>query len=338
MSLNMKKNQIHYLVICLIAIFGNSAHSSNASEFEVGDTRYKINGGVSGNIQYLDKSASQIGEIGTAINDIVLALKPVRSGSPVVFHAAIGQLQQQDIFHTTAPLAPLELGVLYGFFDVNISKSVSFQAGQINNLLSYESPISFKNDNILVGAIQRSNATYYPGFRFILFEKSLNLRLFAEYSGPDDFNSEQISIGVLKKHKHFDVTAGYANGIDAHNTFALNIKVNHFKRLPFGISYIQKAIDDTPSQFDKPARAVGVFFKPSYKQYTTGIRIEYIDDGDTDFYGFAQGYTITVSPSKQLSKHITMRIDLVYATADGKAFGFEESSQYGFAFQLNWVF
>jgi len=330
------------LILTLSLLFIFTPLIAIANQFRIGDIQYQLKGGASANTQFLYHSSGNIGPLGTVINDILLELTPIKNQtSSSVFHVAFGQLQKQDIFHTTAPLAPLELGVVYAWFDARFSESVHFEIGQIANKFSYESAISYKNDNILFGAIQRTNATYYPGFRLTYHDKQFDIRFFAEFSGPDNFSREQLSAGIQKQNQYFDFTAGIANGFESQNMIAVNIKSDVIKQMPFGLSYVHKSLDDAPANQDKSASAVGLYLNPKYKNYTFGIRGEYIDDGDTTIFNFGKGYTLTLTPAKHISRHLKIGLDLIYAKADGEPFKTESAfveDQYGGAFQLNWVF
>lgn len=313
----------------------------DAKSLHIAGQDYLIHGGASGTFQYHSHSASNIDAMGTALNDLIVGLASQDKEALLSIDAAIGNLQQQDFFYTTAPSPPMDLGVLYGWFNLHPIKNLHFELGLIETRSSYESTISFQNPHVTMGATRRTQANYYTGFRLNAELPELPVRAYAEFSAPDNVSETQLSAGLDWRHGQHHISVNYSNAGEDRRTINSHANARLFSLLSIGYNIDYHTKPNFPDNLNAHAFGIAGYLALHMGAISIPFRAEVIDDGDTNIYGLGRTYSITVSPTKKFSEHVTARLDGFYVQSSTKPFKDERgfvNSQIGATLQLVWHF
>ena len=96
-----------------------------------------------------------------------------------------------------------------------------------------------------------------------------------------------------------------------------------------------------PNALNNKAQATTFYLLPTYGQYAMPLRIEFINDGDSNLYHYGKGYSISLTPTKQLSQSFTLRAEIFYAFSNASPFKDQRAfveNQSGATMQILWKF
>ena len=312
-----------------------------AQTLHIAGKDYLVHGGASGNFQYHSHSASNIGAMGIALNDVIVGLASQDKQALLNIDAAFGNLEQQDFFYTTAPSPPMDIGLLYGWFNLRPNKTVHFELGLIETRSSYESTISFQNPHVTMGATRRIHANYYTGFRLNAELPELPVRVHAEFSAPDNVAVTQLSAGLDWRHGQHHISLNYSNVGEERRTINSHADVRLHSLLSIGYNVDYHTKPNFREDLNANAFGIAGYLALYMGTISIPVRAEVIDDGDTNIYGLGRTYSLTVSPTKQFSEHMIARLDGFYAQSSTQPFKDERGfvdSQIGATLQLVWRF
>ena len=313
----------------------------DAQTLNIAGQDYLVHGGASGTFQYHSHSASNIDAMGTALNDVFVGLASENKQELLSIDAAVGNLQQQDFFYTTAPSPPMDLGLLYGWFNLRTNKYLLFELGLIETRSSYERTISFHNPHVTMGATRRTQANYYAGFRLNAELPALPVRVYAEFSAPDNVSGAQLAAGLEWRYGKHHFSLNYSNESEDRSTVNSHADVRLHPLLSIGYNVDYHTKPNFPDNLNANAIGISGYMALQLESITIPVRAEVIDDGDTNIYGLGKTYAITISPTKKLSEHVTARLDGFYVQSSTKPFKDERgfvNSQIGATLQLVWQF
>jgi len=324
----------------LILVFTFLPFLGYANSIKLSDVDYRIHGGISGNVQFQKHSASQE-ELGTAINDFIIALKPIPTDETITVNAAVGNLQQQDFFFTTAPTPPMDLGLLYGWFNIKPNDLLHLEMGLIESKSKYEKTISFNNPNIMMGMTRRSQANYYTGFRLNLEDKDIPLKFHIEYGAPDNITETQLAAGINWTYKNHYVSVNLLNATDEKQTLNTHGNFRLHNLLSVGFNIDRHDLTEFPKEKNNIAFGLAAYATLHFEDLTIPVRGEIIEDKDTNMYQLGRAYSLTISPSMKLKKNTYARVDVFYVKSSAKPFKDDRSfvnNQAGSSVQLIWKF
>jgi len=314
---------------------------ANAQTLHIAGQDYLIQGGASGTFQYHNHSASNIEAMGTALNDVIVGLISQDKEALLSIDAAVGNLQQQDFLYTTAPSPPMDLGLLYGWFNLRPDNNFHLELGLIETRSSYESTISFQNPHVTMGATRRTQANYYTGFRLNAELPELPVHVYAEFSAPDNVSVTQLSAGLDWRHGQHHISFNYSTVGEERRTVNSHANVRLHSLLSIGYNADYHTRPNFPDGLNANAFGIAGYLALHMGTISIPLRAEIIDDGDTNIYGLGRTYSLTVSPTKHFGEHMTARLDGFYVQSNTKPFKDERgfvNSQIGVTLQLIWAF
>ncbi|MDX1812714.1 MAG: hypothetical protein R3240_12235, partial [Gammaproteobacteria bacterium] len=125
------------------------------------------------------------------------------------------------------------------------------------------------------------------------------------------------------------------------NTFDLVVSKS-VAGIPLGLNIDYITMDEAPAGLDDNGMGIAIFAAPKVGMVDLPIRVEYISDGTSGIYGFDTGYTLTVTPTLNVSKYAFVRAEFSMVSADNKMFadkdGKLEDTKTSAAFQMGYRF
>lgn len=315
-------NKITVFVVCMLS------GVAQASSIQIQDVNIKIKGGVSASALYFENPGFLKRHDSYILNDALLEIEPEEfSGRQFRFYGGFGILQKQGIGRIYAPLPPVDIELHYGWLEVPTYNDRHIEIGQLITRLGYESPVSYKNNHGLMGAVWSGQPNLYPGIRFN--GPLASLKYYIEVTNDSTIGDASAAVGVFKEADNYRYSASYYEAIDERRMIDLMYS-KQLGNIALGINLDYHALLDPVAGQDENAVGMALYVNYVDKQWHWPVRLEYIDDGNTGIYEYGSGYTVTFSPTYHYSKSQFIRAELVAAKGDRKPFrnsdgGFEEN-------------
>jgi len=318
----------------LLGLFCFNSHVL-ASTLSFNGKNIDFSGYVTGGSHYIQHPSGNNNHVGTVLNDVLLNIGSVNStAKPFSFYAGVGVLQQQDFQNTREPLAPLSVGLQYGWFGFHKIKNMRFEVGQLPTNLGYESSISAENKNIFLGELWSVLPTYYPAARWNLIIP--NATLYAEINSSNTSSGPGFAFGVLGDINQIEYKANLFIGDETWDTFDLVLK-KEISQIQLGFNFDYHHLKNSGPNQDENAFGIALYVSPKYKEWEIPVRLEVLSEGSTGIYGYKNGFSFTVTPTYHFSKSHYFRWELLYAQGNAKPFnddGKAVKTQFASVFQF----
>lgn len=262
-------------------------------------------------------------------------------------------------------------GIYYGYVELKPIDGFGLELGQLRTNIGYENAATYRNDNAFLGALWRTQPNYYAGARANV-EVFANNRLYLEMN--DDAVMDGASAWAVGFVGEYDITKyklSYFDSRGGRNIYNLAGSV----KLPYatiGLNVdIQSADKDyyaiytMPTNFDQRAYGFAAYVVTDVGPVKFPLRYEYLFDGDTGLYrvdyvndgasgnltsttttkvygthfnSYNKGYTVTFSPTYQVSDASFLRLEMAYVSLKNRVFytknlGETKFSKFSFAVQ-----
>jgi len=297
---------------------------------------------VSSSFQFLAHSRTNIGNIGTGIQDAIMHAEIRNSTlSPLKATLGFGVLEYFNYEGTLAPFSPIDIGLHYGWIEYQSSSQWRWQMGQLQNQSGLENGVSTKNAHIQFGSINNSRSFYYPGLRSAFTTGSM--QVYAEISAPEIPNEIAATLGTQYEYDYDNgkLALNLTHYPDEQSTYYNLSWVQNISMFSLGgvFDYIQ--LSDSPAWSDDEAFAIAGYLKLQLQQRYIALRGEYFDAGNTRIYGYERAGVITVTYGYNISPKAFMRFEGIYAKSSNNAFRDDKifvDDQYGVAMQFGMRF
>lgn len=271
------------------------------------------------------------------VSNFLLNLSSDAKEGSIGFNAALGTILLPTILDggltDNKAILNKDFGIIYGYASYIPIKDLEIDAGLLTTNIGYELPISWSNPNITYGAVFYAEPFIYPGFRITYTIK--DIKLYGEISKDKGYlngdttlpTSGAFAIGTLGKIADIDYALSYYDYTAYKNliNFVLSKTIND--NLDVGINFDYQWLDNTYKDknniSDKNAYGTALYIKPKFSNLSLPIRIEYIQDntkGNIYSAPYKTGYTITLTPTYNISKNSYIRGEISYIKSDEKVF------------------
>jgi len=254
------------------------------------------------------------------VNDVFLELKTNKTKSGEVgFSAGAGSLAMTALTTASGEVVKAKPDLHYAVVDYAFTGNMLIEAGMLATKVGYESPTSYANDHATLGVLWSLQPTYYAGARAVYDMGGMNL--YAEVSQPFAF-----AVGVFGDVSKIKYALNYFDRDKGDNMIDV-VFSSSIGKLDFGMNFNYILRELKVGTNDDTAMGVGLYFAAKTEKVYLPLRLEYISDGTSNAYaptegglGFDSGYTLTITPTLNVSKNAFLRAEFSILTAENKIF------------------
>ena len=212
-----------------------------------------------------------------------------------------------------------DVNLYYGQISLSPTKDAYVEVGRLATNLGYEVSPTYANWNNLLGLVWTKQPTYYPGARIRYQVNEANV--YAEYSQDSMLDGEQAwALGVYGTYAMVRYSASYFDTNSGGNIADIMFEVD-LPQVIVALNFDYHLRDTTPiGGTDRDAYAVAVYAIPYFQKYYFPIRFEYVYEGDSRVFGVDRAYSVTLSPTINLSDYAFVRIEGAYVSSFNEVF------------------
>lgn len=320
--------------ICLPAMSLGLVSQATAGSVNTANEDVTLSGGTSAGYYYSTNTGSENLD-NFVVNEFLIELSAEAKPGGVGFVAGFGNMAQLTVLDGNGDGADTASALRYAAMSYMPMANVTLEAGVLATNVGYELGNSMDNSNITLGAVWNSQPLFYPGAR-ANFDVS-GTTVYAEVTNPNAFGA-----GVIGSAAGVDYALNYYDAKDGNNVIDV-VASTSVAGMSVGVNFDYQTLDTAAAGMDDSAMGVGVFIAPKIGMIDLPLRVEYLSDGTSGIYGgMDTGYTVTLTPTLNVSKNGFVRAEVSMVSATNKIFadkdGAAQESKTSAAFQIGYRF
>jgi hypothetical protein len=212
------------------------------------------------------------------------------------------------------------IGLLWAYMTLNSEGMISLDVGLLPTNVGYEVANTYANPNITLGTVWFAQPIIYPAARINVSFGAINL--YAEYN--QDGGADNFAFGSLGEIGPVSYAISYFDYENDRNIIDV-VGSTSIGSIDLGVNFDYQMLDSAAPGQDQSAFGVAFYFIPNFGSLKLPVRFEYFSEGSTGIYTGAKsiantGYSLTVTPTFQISKNSYIRAEAAYLQTQEKVF------------------
>jgi predicted porin len=288
----------------------------------------EITGGISAGFFYASNPGEDASDNEFLLSNFLVELSPKDKTLPVGFVAAFGETSTPSLLDT--PKNNNRFDIEYASLILRPIKGVGLETGLLQPNAGFENSYTYNNKNITHGVIasQQPYNAYGArlGYDFSSFhlcagyyKDRLNDQEYAA-NGSSSPDSWEIGLGGSILDYKFSVYHYHLEGLRNLTGAVVEYTIRNIY-LAFNVDYWVWEGSMRSVHTSESSIGGAIYVCPRFGKFSIPVRLEYIDQGESEFYieniDSKHIYTATISPTYHILDNAYLRAELSYIKADG---------------------
>ena len=295
------------------------------------DTEYAdvhVTGGVAGGYYASNKEITHSNDQ-NRLSDFLFGIHAASKDERAEISAGIGILSSYSLLDHGVDTATSNADVQYATLAVHPLADLTFEVGRLSSNIGFEDTSSFLNAHSMGSVQSTTQPGYFPGTRLTYGNDTISV--YAEqsddaYDAPSGISkSESWAVGAMGAVGGIEYAVGYQTYVHLRSMFDLVLTGNLAGMdITFAVDRLQLTDKALAAAGDVDhAESVALYVSgPSFNNISIPARVEAFDDHGNGLYeGAGKGYSLTVTPTWNLSENSYIRTDFSYLKMDNKILG-----------------
>ena len=299
---------------CSVILFSPIIHAGSVNTLE-GAPDILLSGGVAAGYYYSTHTRSGDDKNFETTDVLVeISSQPIEI-EPIDFTFGVGSLSGTTVTSAAGSDTQAEFGVQHASVKYAAFENLLLETGVLESHIGYESNVSFNNQHATLGALKTIQPGYNNAGRATY--KMGDVNLYGEVSQPLAF-----ALGMNGKISDWNFEMNYYDEDDGKSIIDL-VLAGEVGKLKYALNVNYVLLDVKIADNDDTALAGALHFSADIARLTIPFRVEYIDDGTSGIYaltpgakGYGKGFTLTTSPTLNISKAGYVRAEFSMVTTN----------------------
>ena len=292
------------------------------------DTEYAnvhVTGGASGGFYASNKEITP-GNDQNRLSDFLFGLHAASKNELAEISAGIGILPSFSLLDHGVDETGSTAEIQYATLAAHPFANLTFEAGRISSNIGFENTPSFLNEHAMGSVQSTTQPGYFPGTRLSYGNDAITV--YAErsddaYEAPSGVSkSDSLAAGAMGTVAGVDYAVGYHTYRTLRSMFDLILTGNVAgMNMTFSVDYLKLTDKALATAGDtNHAESVALYASgPTFNKISIPVRVEAFNDHGNGLYeGAGQGFSLTVTPTWNMSENSYLRTDLSYLKSSNK--------------------